>query len=145
LDSVVDRLPDGWETQVGEGGAALSGGERQRVSIARALLKDAPVLLLDEATSALDPESEALVQEGLDRLMAGRTVIMVAHRLSTVESADLIVFLEDGRIVEQGTHDELVRRGCMKAPWRTLVRQYTIRHTGGRDVTRYGRGPGRSP
>ncbi|MGQ4491040.1 ABC transporter ATP-binding protein/permease [Streptomyces sp. 372A] len=111
LDSVVDRLPDGWETQVGEGGAALSGGERQRVSIARALLKDAPLLLLDEATSALDPESEALVQEGLDRLMEGRTVIMVAHRLSTVESADLIVFLEDGRIVEQGTHDELVRSG----------------------------------
>ncbi|MEU1213308.1 ABC transporter ATP-binding protein [Streptomyces sp. NPDC005791] len=111
LDEVVDRLPDGWDTQVGEGGAALSGGERQRVSIARALLKDAPVLLLDEATSALDPESEAAVQDGLDRLMAGRTVIMVAHRLSTVEHADLIAFIEDGRIVEQGTHEELVRSG----------------------------------
>ncbi|MFE3761198.1 ABC transporter ATP-binding protein [Streptomyces sp. NPDC059104] len=109
LGEVVARLPDGWDTQVGEGGAALSGGERQRVSIARALLKDAPVLLLDEATSALDPESEAAVQEGVDRLMAGRTVIMVAHRLGTVENADLIVFLEHGRIVEQGSHEELVR------------------------------------
>jgi ATP-binding cassette subfamily B protein len=111
LDEVVDRLPAGWGTKVGEGGTALSGGERQRVSIARALLKDAPVLLLDEATSALDPENEAAVQKGLDRLMAGRTVVILAHRLRTVEQADLIAFLEDGKIVEQGTHEELLRRG----------------------------------
>ncbi|MFC4536637.1 ABC transporter ATP-binding protein [Sphaerisporangium dianthi] len=111
LDEVIGRLPDGWDTQVGEGGAALSGGERQRVSIARAFLKDAPVLLLDEVTSALDPRSEAAVQAGLDRLMVGRTVVMLAHRLRTVEQADLIAFLEDGAIAEQGTHDELLRLG----------------------------------
>ncbi|OKI02567.1 ABC transporter [Streptomyces sp. CB02923] len=111
LDEVVTRLPQGWDTRVGEGGAALSGGERQRVTIARALLKNAPVLLLDEATSALDAENEAAIQEGLERLRSGRTVVMVAHRLHTVRTADRIAFLEDGRIVEHGTHDELVRLG----------------------------------
>ncbi len=89
----------------------LSGGERQRVSIARALLNDAPIVLLDETTSALDPENEVVVRAGLERLTAGRTVLMVAHRLHTVRDADRIVFLDRGRIVEQGTHDELVRRG----------------------------------
>jgi len=111
LDEVVERLPDGWATNVGEGGALLSGGERQRVSIARALLKDAPVVLLDEVTSALDPLNEAAVHEGIERLMAGRTVVMVAHRLRTVRRADRIVFLENGRLVEEGRHDELLRRG----------------------------------
>ena len=111
LDEVVERLPDGWATGVGEGGALLSGGERQRVSIARALLKDAPVVLLDEVTSALDPVNEAAVHAGIEHLMAGRTVVMVAHRLRTVRSADRIAFLDGGRIVEQGTHDELLRRG----------------------------------
>ncbi|RFU84856.1 ABC transporter ATP-binding protein [Streptomyces triticagri] len=111
LDEVVERLPGGWAAQVGEGGARLSGGERQRVSIARALLKDAPVVLLDEVTSALDPVNEAAVHEGIERLMAGRTVVMVAHRMRTVQRADRVAFLDGGRIVEQGGHDELLRRG----------------------------------
>ncbi|TDE42847.1 ABC transporter ATP-binding protein [Nonomuraea mesophila] len=111
LDEVIERLPGGWETNVGEGGSLLSGGERQRVSIARALLKDAPVVLLDEVTSALDPVNEAAVHEGIERLMAGRTVVMVAHRMRTVQRADRVVFLDGGRIVEAGTHDELLRRG----------------------------------
>jgi ATP-binding cassette subfamily B protein len=111
LDEVIERLPRGWETNVGEGGALLSGGERQRVSIARALLKDAPIVLLDEVTSALDPVNEAAVHEGIERLMAGRTVVMVAHRMRTVRRADRIAFLDGGRIVEEGGHDELLRRG----------------------------------
>ncbi|MEV2222572.1 ABC transporter ATP-binding protein [Nocardia vinacea] len=111
LDEVIERLPGGWATHVGEGGALLSGGERQRVSIARALLKNAPIVLLDEVTSALDPVNEAAVHEGIERLMAGRTVVLVAHRLRTVQRADRIVFLDGGRIVEQGTHEELLHRG----------------------------------
>ncbi|MFG1696033.1 ABC transporter ATP-binding protein [Nonomuraea sp. NPDC049309] len=111
LDEVVERLPGGWAAKVGEGGARLSGGERQRVAIARALLKDAPIVLLDEVTSALDPVNEAAVHEGVERLMAGRTVVMVAHRMRTVRRADRVVFLDGGRIVEEGTHEELVRRG----------------------------------
>ncbi|MBG0826626.1 ABC transporter ATP-binding protein [Planomonospora sp. ID67723] len=111
LDEVIERLPGGWAANVGEGGALLSGGERQRVSIARALLKNAPVVLLDEVTSALDPVNEAAVHEGIERLMAGRTVVMVAHRMRTVRRADRVVFLDGGRIVEEGRHDELLRRG----------------------------------
>ncbi|TDC88759.1 ABC transporter ATP-binding protein [Nonomuraea deserti] len=111
LDEVVERLPGGWATNVGEGGALLSGGERQRVSIARALLKNAPIVLLDEVTSALDPANEAAVHEGIERLMAGRTVVMVAHRMRTVRRADRVVFVDGGRIVEEGGHDELLRRG----------------------------------
>lgn len=111
LDEVIERLPGGWAANVGEGGALLSGGERQRVSIARALLKDAPIVLLDEVTSALDPVNEAAVHEGIERLMAGRTVVMVAHRLRTVQRADRVVFLDGGRVIEQGSHDELVARG----------------------------------
>lgn len=111
LDEVVDRLPLGWATPVGDGGASLSGGERQRVSVARAVLKDAPILLLNEATSALDPENEAAVQDGVDRLMRGRTVVMVTHRLRTAENADHIVFLADGKAVEQGTHHDMLRTG----------------------------------
>ncbi|MFE9749437.1 ABC transporter ATP-binding protein [Saccharothrix saharensis] len=110
LDEVVERLPGGWATNVGEGGTSLSGGERQRVSIARALLKDAPVVLLDEVTSALDPVNETAVHDGVERLMAGRTVVMVAHRVRTVRRADRVVFLDGGRIAEEGAHDDLLRR-----------------------------------
>ncbi|NUR89933.1 MAG: ABC transporter ATP-binding protein, partial [Nonomuraea sp.] len=118
LDEVIDRLPGGWAAKVGEGGALLSGGDRQRVSIARALLKDAPVVLLDEVTSALDPVNEAAVHEGVERLMAGRTVVMVAHRLRTVQHADRVVFLDGGRIAEEGAHDELLSRdGRYAAFW----------------------------
>lgn len=107
----VDDLPDGWHTVVGERGARLSGGQRQRIAIARALVRDPRILLLDEATSALDPESEQLVKQALDRLMTGRTTLVVAHRLSTVRSADRIVVLERGRVVEQGSHDALLAQG----------------------------------
>jgi subfamily B ATP-binding cassette protein MsbA len=111
LDDVVARLPEGVDTMIGENGMRLSGGQRQRVAIARAIYKDAPILILDEATSALDNESERAVQAALDTLMAGRTTFVVAHRLSTIERADLIVVMEQGRIVEQGTHDELLAAG----------------------------------
>jgi subfamily B ATP-binding cassette protein MsbA len=111
LDDVVARLPEGVETNIGENGMRLSGGQRQRVAIARAIYKDAPILILDEATSALDNESERAVQAALDTLMAGRTTFVVAHRLSTIERADLIVVMERGRIVEQGTHEQLLAEG----------------------------------
>ena len=104
----VDALPDGFDTLVGERGVKLSGGQRQRVALARAILRDAPILLLDEATSALDSESEILVQEALWRLMEGRTALVVAHRLSTVATMDQLVVLDRGRIVEQGTHQDLL-------------------------------------
>jgi ATP-binding cassette subfamily B protein len=109
------KLPDGLDTFMGEGGARLSGGQRQRVAIARAILRDAPVLLLDEATSALDAQSERLVQQALERLMTDRTTIVIAHRLATVRSADRIIVMEDGRIVEQGDHDSLTAQGGLYA------------------------------
>jgi len=107
----ITGLPKGYDTRVGEAGGLLSGGERQRIAFARAIYKDAPILLLDEPTSSLDSEAEAKVQIALEELMRGRTVLMIAHRLSTVKKADLICVLDQGRIVETGRHDELVAKG----------------------------------
>ena len=106
----VRQNPQGWDMEIGANGHKLSGGQRQRVSIARAILKDAPILLLDEATSALDNESERLVQQALERLMHGRTSIIVAHRLTTIEQSDRIIVMSDGRIIEEGTHKELLEK-----------------------------------
>ncbi|MCP1468922.1 ATP-binding cassette subfamily B protein [Sphingobium sp. OAS761] len=114
-EAFLRALPDGLDTYLGEGGARLSGGQRQRVSIARALLRDAPLLLLDEATSALDAESERLVQDALGRLMRHRTTIVIAHRLATIRAADRIVVLDEGQIVEQGNHTSLVAQGGLYA------------------------------
>jgi subfamily B ATP-binding cassette protein MsbA len=116
----VEALPDGFMTVVGERGSKLSGGQRQRVAIARAFLKNAPILLLDEATSALDNESERLIQQSLATLMKGRTTIVVAHRLSTIVDADLICAIEDGRLVESGTHAELLKQGGLYAKLHAL-------------------------
>lgn len=114
-EEFIEALPDGFDTQLGERGVTLSGGQRQRIAIARAILRDAPILLLDEATSALDAESETLVQTALERLMKGRTTIVVAHRLATVLKADRIIVMDKGRIVEQGTHKSLVAKGGIYA------------------------------
>ena len=106
--AIFSALPEGYDTVVGEGGATLSGGERQRISLARAFLKDVPILLLDEPTASLDADNEAMVQRALDEIARERTVVMIAHRLKTVRGAEQILVMEDGKIMEQGTHDQLV-------------------------------------
>jgi ATP-binding cassette subfamily B protein len=111
----IRALPQGYDTFLGERGVRLSGGQRQRIAIARAMLKNAPLLLLDEATSALDAESERMVQAALNSAMQGRTTLVIAHRLATVQRADLIVVFDHGRVVEQGTHQDLVRQGGLYA------------------------------
>ena len=106
--SFIKRLPQGYDTIVGEGGSNLSGGEKQRISIARCLLKDAPIIILDEATASVDPENEHEIQEALSALVRGKTIITIAHRLATIQNADRILVVEDGRIAQQGTHQELM-------------------------------------
>ena len=128
VDDFVSSLPEGYDTVIGERGLRLSGGERQRISIARAILKDAPILILDEATSSLDAESEALVQKALENLMSGRTSIVIAHRLSTVRRADRILVLSQGRVSEEGSHEELVlQRGLYWKLYQLQFRDDSIR------------------
>ena len=123
VDEIAERLPEGWEAKVGEGGARLSGGERQRVSIARAILKDAPIVLLDEATAALDPLNERAVQQALQALTHNKTLVVVAHRLQTVQAADQILVLDQGQIVERGSHSELLElSGRYASFWQERVR-----------------------
>jgi subfamily B ATP-binding cassette protein MsbA len=123
----IEKLPQGFDTVVGEKGVLLSGGQRQRLAIARALLKDAPILILDEATSALDTESERAIQSALETLMHGRTTLVIAHRLSTVEKADQILVMEDGRIVEAGRHAELLaKEGRYAALYRLQFRDAVV-------------------
>lgn len=106
----ISQLPDGYNTVIGEGGATLSGGEKQRISIARAIMKDAPIIILDEATANVDPENEKELIEAIDALTKEKTIIMIAHRLKTVRNADQIVVINKGRIVQQGTHNQLMKQ-----------------------------------
>ena len=110
-DDIIAALPEGIDTKIGTEGTYLSGGEQQRVALARAILKDAPIVVLDEATAFADPENEALIQRAFSSLTQDRTVIMIAHRLSTVVGADRIIVLDEGKVAEQGTHEELLEKG----------------------------------
>ena len=128
----IMALPKGYETMVGERGVKLSGGERQRVAIARAFLADAPILILDEATSSLDSESEVLIQQAMERLMVGRTTLVIAHRLSTVRKLDRLLVFEKGRIVEEGDHDTLVT--LKGGAYRRLFERQALELTKGREL-----------
>jgi ABC-type multidrug transport system fused ATPase/permease subunit len=121
LEAFIEDLPQGYETLIGERGVRLSGGEAQRVALARAFLKDAPVVILDEATANLDPEIEDHIQEAMSRLFKNRTVLMIAHRLNTARQADAILVMEEGRVVEMGTHEALLERGGL---YQRLARAY---------------------
>lgn len=114
-DDFISALPDGYATVIGEGGASLSGGEKQRISIARAMLKDAPILILDEATANVDPENEDRLQKAIEALTRDKTILMIAHRLKTVRSADQFLVLDGGKIVQQGRHEELIRQSGIYA------------------------------
>jgi ABC-type multidrug transport system fused ATPase/permease subunit len=123
----IDTLPNGFDTEVGEGGTFLSGGQRQRLTIARAFLKDPRILILDEATSAIDATSEKLIQDALEKLQIGRTTLIIAHRLSTIINADKIIVLEDGELVEMGTHEELLQH---EGIYHSLyMQQFALAHT----------------
>ena len=122
-DEFVQKLPEGYNTVIGENGSVLSGGERQRISIARALLKNAPVILLDEATASLDAENETLIQRAISRLVRGKTVLIIAHRMRTVEGADKLVLLKDGKVAEQGTPSELSAKGGLYAQMCKMQKQ----------------------
>ena len=114
----IMALPDGYDTVIGEGGSSLSGGEKQRISIARAMLKDAPIVILDEATASIDPENEHLIQEAISALTHGKTIITIAHRLATIENADQILVIDGGTVVQKGTHKEFIKIREQAEGWR---------------------------
>ena len=122
-DEFVSKLPDGYNTYIGENGAELSGGERQRISIARALLKDAPIVLLDEATASLDAENETIVQEAISNATKGKTVIVIAHRMRTIENADKVIVLNEGKVVEEGNPQELIKKNSQYTKMVSLQRE----------------------